>query len=95
MKIYNITVPKKYEKHGEEKTMWNNVGKLLVFESEEKGNSYILELSMFPNTKFGVFEQKKREEQQVKYPEENRKVVSEDVSLEESFNPEVDNGEPF
>lgn len=63
MKRYNITVPKNYTKDGEEKTQWNNVGTLVKFEaSADKPESYILELNMYPNTKFGVFEQKPREE---------------------------------
>lgn len=62
MKRYNISVPKKYTKNGEEKTAWSNVGKLVKFDAtQDKPESYILELSMFPDTKFGVFEDKPRE----------------------------------
>lgn len=62
-KIYNISVPKKYLRNGVEKTMWNNVGKLIKFEaSENKPEGYRLELFMFPETKFGVFEQKTLEQ---------------------------------
>lgn len=57
-KIYNISVPKKYVKDGEEKSIWNNVGKLVVFKNDEGLVSYKMELSMFPETKFGVYEQK-------------------------------------
>lgn len=63
MKRYNITVPKSYTKNGEEKTQWNSVGTLVKFEAtEDKPEGFILELNMFPETKFGVFEQKPRED---------------------------------
>lgn len=59
MKIYNVTVPKKYTKNGEEKTQWNTVGRLIKFDAtQEKPEGFVLELSMFPETKFGVFEEK-------------------------------------
>ena len=63
MKRYNISVPKKYTKDGEEKTAWSNVGKLIYFEATDvKPASFIVELAMFPETKFGVFEDKPRED---------------------------------
>jgi len=38
------------------------VGKLIKFDATaEKPEGYILDLHMFPNTKFGVFEDKPRE----------------------------------
>lgn len=56
MQRYNVTVPKKYTKDGEEKTAWNRVGTLVKFEAKDgKPESFILELSMFPETKFAVF----------------------------------------
>jgi len=56
MKRYNVSVPKE-GKDG--KTYWSNVGALVWFQATEgKNDSFILELNMFPNTKFGVFEQK-------------------------------------
>lgn len=56
MERYNITVPKKYTKNGEEHTQWNRVGTLVKFEATvDKEESFILELNMFPETKFGVF----------------------------------------
>ena len=60
---YDITVPKKYTKDGEEKTAWNRVGTLVEFPATaDKEKGFILELSMYPETKFGVFESKPREE---------------------------------
>lgn len=56
MKIFHISVPKKYTKDGEEKTTWNRVGRLVYFpKSESREAGFALELSMFPDTKFGVF----------------------------------------
>ena len=67
MQIYNISVPRKYTKDGEEKTFWANVGKLIKFDArEDKPEGYVLELNMFPDTKFGVFEDKPREPQESK-----------------------------
>ena len=63
MKRYNITAPKKYIKNEEEKTAWNRVGTLVEFEAtSEKPKGFILELNMFPETKFAVFEDKPRED---------------------------------
>lgn len=65
MKRYNITTVSTYEKNGEEKKTYPQVGKLVKFEATgDKKESFILELNMFPNTKFYVFEEepKKTEE---------------------------------
>jgi single-stranded DNA-binding protein len=60
MKRYNITVPKKYnDKQGQERTQWNTVGSLIYFEANgEKSEGFKLELPIFGNTQFYVFEQK-------------------------------------
>lgn len=63
MKKFNISVPRKYLKNGEEKTSWSNVGKLVQFDAtSEKPEGFIIELSMFPETKFMVFEEKPKEQ---------------------------------
>jgi hypothetical protein len=81
MKRYNVTTKKTYEKDGEEKTQWMNIGTLVHFPSTgEKDDSFILELSMFPHTKFFVFEQKKKED---KPAEEKGEVEGEQVAEEE------------
>lgn len=65
MKRFNVVIPQKYTKNGEEKTYWNRVGKLVRFEAtEDRPEGYILELFMFPNTTFKVFEEKKQEDSQ-------------------------------
>jgi hypothetical protein len=54
---YNISVPRKYHKDGEEKTAWSNVGKLIRFDAtEEKPEGFIVELL--------VFEDKPKEEKE-------------------------------
>ena len=61
-KRFDVSVPKKYMSNGEERTMWNRVGTIVKFEATaDKPESYLLELSMFPDTKFGVFEAKPKE----------------------------------
>lgn len=69
MTRYDIVVPKKYTKDGEEKTAWKNVGTLVRFPAtEEKEEGYIMELSMFPETTFKVFKQKSKEERAASKP---------------------------
>ena len=58
MKIENICTKKSYEKNGETKNIWLQVGTL---KTTDDGKQFI-ELNMFPGTPFYVFEQKKREE---------------------------------
>jgi len=61
-KRFDVVVPHKYTKDGEEKTAWKNVGTLVKFDaSGDKAESFILEMNMFPDTAFKVFEQKPRE----------------------------------
>jgi hypothetical protein len=81
MKRYNIVTRKTYEKDGEEKVQWLRVGTLAQFpKTAEKEESFILELSMFPHTKFFVFEQKKKEE---KAAGEKPEVETDEVAEEE------------
>lgn len=84
MKRFNIACPRKYTVNGEEKTYWGSVGTLTEFEArEDKPRGFALDLNMFPDTKFMVFEQKESGEstpassqtltakQAVEYPEED------------------------
>jgi hypothetical protein len=65
MKKYNISVPRKYMKNGEEKTAWSNIGKLLRFDATDtKPEGFVVELFMFPETKFMCFEDKPKEDRQ-------------------------------
>lgn len=71
MDRFNVSVPKKYLKDGVEKTAWAQVGRLVRFPAEDgKEERILLELNMFPDTKFGVFrdEPKKKEEEPVDTP---------------------------
>lgn len=58
MKIENVCTVKRYEKNGEKKTIWLPVGRLKTLDNGKK----FLELCMFPDTDFYVFEDKKKEE---------------------------------
>lgn len=56
MEIFDIVAPRKYDRNGETKTFWGNVGRLVKFPArEDKAEGYIIELNMFPNTEFKVF----------------------------------------
>lgn len=57
MKYESICTKKTYTKNGEEKTIWLQVG---TFKTTDKGQRFI-ELNMFPNTPFYIFERKKEE----------------------------------
>lgn len=62
MKRYNITTQKVYTKNEEEKKAYPGIGSLVRFDATaDKPESFILELNMFPQTKFYVFEEKSRE----------------------------------
>lgn len=68
---YNIVIPKKFTKNGEEKTIWHNVGTLVKFEdTPEKQGGFIMELHMFPDVPFKIFKQenKKNEAPKQKKP---------------------------
>jgi len=63
MQSYNIVTKRSYEKNGETKTQWNKVGRLVYFpERDGKEAGFAMELNMFPDTKFYVFEEKTRDE---------------------------------
>ena len=71
-KRYNITTPQTYIKDGVEKKAWRQVGKLVYFPaSGDKEEGFILELNMFPNTKFGVFPETERDVQPAPEPVED------------------------
>lgn len=59
MQRFNVTTKRTYTKNGEEKAAWNTVGSLVHFPaSGDKDEGFILELNMFPETKFFVFPHK-------------------------------------
>ncbi len=59
MKIENICTKKSYEKNGETKNIWLQVGTL---KTTDDGKRFI-ELNMFPGTPFYVFERKEKQEE--------------------------------
>lgn len=58
MEIRDIKTKKTYTSKGEEKTLWLNVGCL---KTTDDGKQFI-ELNMYPNTPFFVFERKEKQE---------------------------------
>lgn len=62
VKRYNIVTSRSYESNGETKKAWMNVGRLTFFPANgDKAEGYKIELNMFPNTQFSVFEERPRE----------------------------------
>lgn len=57
-KIKDIVVPSEYESNGEKKTAWNRVGKYVSFTRADGSGGEFIELYMFPNLKFKIFDQK-------------------------------------
>lgn len=51
IKKYNVVAAKNYEKNGDKKTIWLNIGTITEFDQEKK----ILELNMIPNETFRIF----------------------------------------
>lgn len=96
IKKYNLSKAEKYNKGGEERTYWANVGTMTEFIKEDGSVSRIVEIPAI-GLKASVFEQRAREEkpQWERYAQENKKVKSEDASLEESFVAETDDVNPF
>lgn len=54
MKYFNISTKKTFDQNGAQKTVWLSCG---TMRETEDGKRFI-ELNMFPNTSFYVFEQK-------------------------------------
>lgn len=59
IKRFNVVTKTTYQQNGEEKTKWNNVGRIVQFDN----GGIKLELNMYPNTDFAVFEEKPKETQ--------------------------------
>jgi hypothetical protein len=63
MKRYNICTARTYEKNGETKKAWRTVGQLIQWPpKDDKPESFSIELHMFPETRFSVFEEREREQ---------------------------------
>lgn len=59
MQIQDIKTPKTYEKDGQKKTIWLNVGCL---KTTDQGKQFI-ELNMHPNQSFCVFDREVKKEE--------------------------------
>ena len=77
MERYNLSVPRKYNSNGEEKTAWDNVG--VMFKRDKGG--YSIKLSMFPELSIFAFPPKEQENSKPrqKYPEDAPHVDDGDV----------------
>lgn len=61
---FNVSKPTKYEKDGEEKTRWDNVGTLTVFQKDDGSVSRLLEIPAIGlEARVFPWEDKKKEEQ--------------------------------
>lgn len=62
MKRYNITAPKQYEKDGQVKTTYPQIGKAILWEANgDKKESLTIELFMFPGVTFKAFPDEPRD----------------------------------
>jgi hypothetical protein len=61
MTYKDICTKREYEKDGEKKAKWFKVG---TYKKTDEGKEFI-ELNMFPNTPFYIFEQKKDKNESV------------------------------
>lgn len=76
MKKYNVTSKQTYIKDGVEKATYPRVGRLIHFDPSDKNpdGGMKLELNMFPNTQFYVFEDKPKVDEQAQ-PEQHQEEV--------------------
>jgi hypothetical protein len=66
---FNLSKPTKYEKNGEEKTRWDNVGYLTIFQKDDGSVSRIVEIpSIGLQANAFPVEDKPREEKAVETP---------------------------
>lgn len=65
MEYLDIVTVKEWDLNGQKKTKWLKVGTL---KKNDDGKMFV-EINVFPNTKFFVFEQKKKDEAQEQFGE--------------------------
>lgn len=87
MKKLNIVTKRTYQGNdGTMKNVWFTVGTLTVFEAtNDRPEGYSIELGMFPETKFHVFEQKEKNAQA---PAQKPKVAGTEIDYPQDVNPE-------
>lgn len=65
MRKFNITAPKQYEKDGQVKTTYPQIGKAILWEANgDKKESLTVELFMFPGVTFKAFPDEPRDNNQ-------------------------------
>lgn len=78
---FNITVPEKYTSGGQERTKWNNVGTMTVFEKDDGNISRIIEIPAI-GLKANVFPWEKREDA-AKAPQQEEAPLPEEAPEEQ------------
>lgn len=63
MKQFNISAPKTFQKDGQDKTIWLQVGSMRVLDD----GKIFIELNHLPNQTFMAFEQKKEKEVEINF----------------------------
>lgn len=82
VKTYNIVTKTEYDQNGETKKRWNRVGRLVKFPESERGEGgYKMEMFMYPDTAFYVFEDKPRDEYAQRPASGGEVIQTEDVPL--------------
>ncbi len=81
IKKWNICTRKEYGKEGQEKkAYWPNVGSLTFFPAyQDRKEGYKLELNMFPDVQFYVFEQVDREKPKSVKEEPEGEISPDDI----------------
>ena len=94
MRKYNICTCKVYQSQDQEKKYWPNVGTLTFFDARaDQPEGYKLELNMFPNEKFYVFEQKDHQSGEAVIDADSReKVTPERKPSTKKTHPQVSGG---
>lgn len=77
VKIENICAKRTYQKNGEEKTVWLQVGTLKTLDDGKR----FLELNLFPNTPFYIFEPKDKQESKPKQSQVSDPELSPDDEI--------------
>lgn len=75
MTFKNIVTKKTYQKDGQEKTVWLKVG---TIRTTDDGKEF-LELNMYPNTPFYVFENEKKDDYESQVDKQFEQIASQKV----------------
>ncbi len=90
MRRFNICTKKTYKVGEEEKSFWPSLGSLTEFDQTQTNpnGGFALELNMFPEVKFYVFENKPKDQNQNTQNTPMPKTKEEEESMSGSINPD-------